>query len=260
MPAWIERSGLLMPLAAGAELKESDVLRTGRNARLLVKLGEGSLVRLGENAQLKLFTLNARDDGRSAFRAKFELTRGPFRFATDRRAPSRPREIEVKIASITAALKGSDVWVEASADRTLVCLIDGALTLRREGSADIVMQDPMSVYALPQGASPEAAQTVSLGQLAQWALQTDLGPGHGAAMRGGKWKLILAESPEQAAALDVYVKLRKAGFAASMDTAGNARHRNYLVTLGEIPDRAGAELLAARLKSEFGFDTPRIAR
>ena len=50
MPAWLERGGRQTPVAAGTALFASDELRTGAGARLYVKLAEGSLVKLGENA------------------------------------------------------------------------------------------------------------------------------------------------------------------------------------------------------------------
>ena len=40
----------------------SDELRTGADARLLVKLADGSAVKLGESAQLRLATLQTRKD------------------------------------------------------------------------------------------------------------------------------------------------------------------------------------------------------
>jgi hypothetical protein len=63
MPAWVERGGARIPLAAGMPLQANDELRTGANARLLLKLAEGSLVKLGENAQLKFTAAQTRKDG-----------------------------------------------------------------------------------------------------------------------------------------------------------------------------------------------------
>lgn len=59
MPAWIERNegGVAtrrIPLSPGMELKPGDKLSTGPRSRVLVELGEGSLVKLGENGSLQL--------------------------------------------------------------------------------------------------------------------------------------------------------------------------------------------------------------
>jgi hypothetical protein len=258
MPAWVERYGLLMPLMAGMELGKYDTVRTGRNARVLLKLGEGSLVRLGENGQLKLASINPKDDGKGIFRATLEVLRGAFRFTTDRLAHSRQREVEVKIASITAGVRGTDLWGKAAEDKDVVCLIEGAISVSREGSGELSMSDPLTFYVAPKGAAPEPVQPVPLAKLAQWAQETDLAEGQGAVMRGGKWKLVLAESAEQGAALDSYLKARKAGYAASLDTTTKGARRSYVVSIGQLADEAGAKLLQARLESELGFQNLRV--
>ena len=63
MPAWVERDAKRVPLAPGMELKGGDELRTGAGARIYVKLSEGSLVQLGENASLRLQDLAPQRDG-----------------------------------------------------------------------------------------------------------------------------------------------------------------------------------------------------
>ncbi len=57
LPAWITRDGKRQPLAVGTELRSSDEVATGGNSRLLLRLGDGSAVKLGENGRLKLADL-----------------------------------------------------------------------------------------------------------------------------------------------------------------------------------------------------------
>jgi len=57
MPAWVERSGRTSPVAPGMALQAGDQVRTGAGSRLLVKLSEGSLVKLGENGTLRIAEL-----------------------------------------------------------------------------------------------------------------------------------------------------------------------------------------------------------
>ncbi|MBI3148699.1 MAG: FecR domain-containing protein [Betaproteobacteria bacterium] len=258
MPAWLERYGRLQPIAPGMELRASDTVRTGRNARILLKLAEGSLVRLGENGQLKLTSLNESNDGKSVFRAAFEVLRGAFRFTTDRIAAPRQRDVQVKIASITAGVRGTDLWGKAAADRDLVCLIEGRISVAREGSPEISMSDPLSFYVAPKGAAPEPVQAVPLAKLAQWAQETDLAAGQGAAQQGGAWHLMLAEGRDQGPALDVYIKLRTAGYAARIETVGKGAQFRYQVRLPQIADEAGAQALAARLASELGVPGAKV--
>ena len=55
-PAWRDRGGLIVPLAAGMELKSGDVLRTGSGVRVFLKLAEGSRVKLGEAARFTFYS------------------------------------------------------------------------------------------------------------------------------------------------------------------------------------------------------------
>jgi hypothetical protein len=73
-PAWLDRGGAAVPLTPGTELRPSDQLRTGTNARVQLQLAEGSTVKLGENAE---FVIDAADD-RGIFRADAVGDRGRF--------------------------------------------------------------------------------------------------------------------------------------------------------------------------------------
>ena len=53
-PAWLERAGASVPLTPGTRLQARDRLRTGDNARVRIKMGEGSAVKLGERAQFAI--------------------------------------------------------------------------------------------------------------------------------------------------------------------------------------------------------------
>ena len=62
-PAWLERGGHAVPLTPGTVLVASDQIRTGANARVQVKMGEGSTVKLGENAKLVIEKVEDRLSG-----------------------------------------------------------------------------------------------------------------------------------------------------------------------------------------------------
>jgi hypothetical protein len=85
-PAWLERGGNAVPLTPGTTLQAQDRLRTGGNARVELKMPEGSAVRLGENAQ---FVFDRGADDRGVFRAAMSVLAGAFRFTTTRRAGAR---------------------------------------------------------------------------------------------------------------------------------------------------------------------------
>ncbi|HEY2628072.1 MAG TPA: FecR domain-containing protein, partial [Usitatibacter sp.] len=97
-PAWLDRGGNTVPLTPGTPLQADDKLRTGGNARVQVKMGEGSTVKLGENAQFVV----ERIENRGVFRAALGVLTGAFRFTTNALRKSQQRDISIKVRGVTA--------------------------------------------------------------------------------------------------------------------------------------------------------------
>lgn len=260
MPAWVERGGKREPLAAGMELREADRVTTGANSRLLLRLAEGSQVKLGENAQLNLDRLSQRQDNRQTLlQAAIDVARGAFRFTTDARAKlTSRREVDIRVSTVTAGIRGTDLWGKSGDDRDIVCLIEGRIAVQRESEQAVTMDQALQFYIAPKAGgrrdAGQAAQlaTVSTDQLTRWAAETEIAAGQGAARRGGKWKVVAAAAPDQNAALAVYDKLRAEGYAATLFPTGAAGSRVYEVRIGGLPSRAEAEALAARIAPVAG--------
>ena len=109
MPAWVERSESgapprRVPVAPGMELKSGDQLRTGAGSRLLIKLSEGSLVKLGENARLQIAELAP---SKEIFKAALGVLEGAFRFTTELVAKKRRRDININVSQVTAGIRGT---------------------------------------------------------------------------------------------------------------------------------------------------------
>lgn len=260
MPAWVERGGVKQPLAAGMELQAADRISTGADSRILLRLAEGSQVKLGENAQMSLERLAQRQDNRQTFlQAAIDVSRGAFRFTTDVKAKllSR-REVDIRVSTVTAGIRGTDLWGKSAGDRDIVCLIEGKIAVQREAEQPVNLDQALQFYIAPKaGGRPDAAKPVQLAtvtaeQLRQWAAETEIAAGQGAARRAGKWKLVAASSTDQNAALAVYDKLRAEGYAASIFPIGSAEKRAYEVRVGGLPSRAEAEALAVRLEPITG--------
>ena len=74
MPAWVERGAQRIPLAPGMELKPGDQLNTGAGSRVVVRLSEGSVVKLGENGSLRIAEL---DPGKKCSRPRSTSSKAP---------------------------------------------------------------------------------------------------------------------------------------------------------------------------------------
>lgn len=260
MPAWVERSVTggtrRMPLAPGMELRGGDEVKTGAGSRVYLKLAEGSLVKLGENASLRLIEIASERGG--LFRAALQVLEGAFRFTTDVLARERRREVSIRVATVTAGIRGTDLWGKSVPDKQIVCLIEGAIEVGAEGEAPVVMNEPRQFYQRLKGQT-QPVGFVDPVQLAQWARETEITDGRGAARSGGRWKLTLASAATQAEALEVYDRLRDAGYAAEIFPTKANGARLYLVRISRLATKEDAEALAEQLRGTAGVQEPKVS-
>jgi len=191
MPAWVERGGVRQPISAGMELNQSDKVSTGAGSRLLLRLAEGSQVKLGENALVSLDKLSqSRENKQTFLQAAIDVARGAFRFTTDVKAKlSSKREVDIRVATVTAGIRGTDLWGKSAGDRDIVCLIEGKISVQREQDAPIAMDQALQFYIAPKTADGKADRSqpdpqlaaVDQQQLSQWATETEIAAGAGAA-------------------------------------------------------------------------------
>ncbi len=247
MPAWVERKGVREPLAPGQSLRNHDRVLTGPDARVLIKLAEGSAVKLGENAQLDLNALGYREN--RVFTAALDVAQGAFRYTTGVFSGLHQRRaINVRIATITAGIRGTDLWGRSDSERDLVCLLEGRITVFHPLDEAREMSEPLSFYVAPKGFSPQPIEKVDAAQVHKWAAQTELQAGSGYAQQGGKWNVELATLDGEADALALYDRARAAGYAVRIKprAAAGGAYR-YAVRVMQLPTQSEAVMLAARL-------------
>jgi hypothetical protein len=259
MPAWVERDGAKIPLAPGMELRGQDRVRTGPDARILLRTAEGSSVKLGERGSLLLENLRMQRR-ENVFEATMNVFEGAFRFTTNALVKYRGRRyVQVTISAVTAGIRGTDLWGKAAPDRDIVCLIEGAIEVRRGTEAPFVMDQPLSFYIAPKNKPALPVAPVDPKQLEQWATETDVQAGRGAARQGGKWKVVLATVETPAEALKVYDAVRAEGYAARIHPDDREGKHVYDVRLSQLPSKAEAQALADALRGKMGVTAPRVA-
>lgn len=254
LPAWVERGARLQPLTPGMELRRQDVVRTGGGARLLLRMGDGSVVKLGENARLNLDELGAGEQG--VFRAALNVLSGAFRYTTDAIAKPRQRDVRVRIATVTVGIRGTDLWGKAADDKDIVCLLEGHIQVNKDGYAPVDMKDALSFYIAPRQGDPLPVAPVPAEKLQQWAAETEIGADQPVLQGDGRWAVTIVTVKKQAEALAWYDQLRNAGYPARMRQAGAA----WRVRIGGLADEKAAQALAARLQKEFAASTPTVVR
>ena len=255
MPAWVERSGRTSPVAAGMALQAGDQVRTGAGSRLLVKLAEGSLVKLGENGTLRIAEMAPSKD---VFKAALRVFEGAFRFTTDLAAKQRRREVNITVATVTAGIRGTDLWGRSRNEREIVCLIEGRIEVGAEGEQPVVMDQSRQFYVRDKGKT-QPVGLVEPQQLNEWAKETEIERGKGAARLGGKWSVRLASADSQRDALAVYDQVRKAGYPAEIVPLKVADKRSYLVRIRNLPSKAEAAALAEALRGKHGVQNPAVS-
>ena len=255
MPAWVERGGRRTALLPGMELRAGDQIFTGAGSRALVRLSEGSVVKLGENGTLRFAQI---DRSQEIFRAALGVLQGAFRFTTELVGQKRKREVDIRVAQVTAGIRGTDLWGRGRKDNEVVCLIEGEIQVGAEGEAAQTLNQPLQFYRRVD-AKTQPVGFIDTKQLAQWALETEIEAGKGAARAGGRFTVALASAPDQRAALGLYDELRAAGYPAEILPRKEGEAVLYIVRIRQLPTRAEAQALANSLKGKFGITEPRIS-
>jgi len=258
-PAWLERGGKRLPLAVGTQLRNGDEVTTGVESRALFRLADGSRVKLGENGSLKFDSLAVRRGDGRVLRATLRVLEGAFRFTTDAVSGARyRREIDVQFTTLTAGIRGTDIWGRNFGDREVVVLIEGRITVSRAG-ASVEMQEAGTYYQAPVSGEP-SVQRIPADLLNEWAQQTEIRKGGGAQSPGGQWKLDVARFDNQEAALALYDSLRRDGYSVRILPRSVDSGHIYHVRLGGFSSRAEAQVLGERLRQVYPGISPEASR
>jgi hypothetical protein len=117
--------GMPKPLRQGSSLAQGDVLETGDDSRLELKLADGSVLRLGPRSRFVLAAGERR-------RQPYKLDAGQLWWIVASRAPAAA-EVQTEHAVVSA--RGATVRVDAHEDRSvLVRVYSGSASVRRNAS------------------------------------------------------------------------------------------------------------------------------
>jgi len=248
MSASVERGRATLPLAPGMELKSGDRVNTGAKSRLIVKLADGSTVKLGEQGSIFFDRMGMRDG--KVFEAAIFAAEGAFRLAADKFVKSIvDRELSVAVNAVNVGVHGADLWGKSTSDSQIVCLIQGNIDVTPPGEKAFTMDQPLSFYAL-EGTTSRAVETVLPNRFTEWAMETEEQPGRGVTTRTGKWKVTVGSAKKSSEAFGIYNELRKAGYAAEIVPAKVGDARVYSVRLSNFESEKDAKFVAETLKGQ----------
>lgn len=251
-PAWRDRAGRVEPLAPGMALQSRDRIRTGEGSRVYLKLADGSTVKLGENGVLLAERLGPGE--RQFYSAALDVAKGAFRFTTDKLRRLSRRDISIRVATVTAGIRGTDIWGKTEPERDFVCLLEGRIGVSHQDGDSREMSEPLTFYVAPRGQPPKGIEKADPETVKKWAAETEILSGAGALRRGGQWKLLLARADSQQEALEVFDRLAAAGYPPSIRPRVADGVVRYEILLRGLANRAEAEALAAGLRARLGLE------
>jgi hypothetical protein len=242
------------------ELNSKEKVHTGDGGRALLRLAEGSAVKIGESALVSLDDLGQKDSAKGGIvSASLDVVRGAFRFTTGLLAKtSAQRDVRVKVNVITAGIRGTDVWGKSEGERDIVCLLDGRITVSH-GAAQFEMTEPNSFYIAPRKGTAKPPSRVSVEQVRDWSAETEINPRDGASRSGGALAVTAAFSSDERIAAAQRDKLRESGFPAALTRTGEGAAARYEVRIESLADTADADALAERL-TRLGYSQARTTQ
>lgn len=217
MPIWVEQDGVSSPLAPGARLRTTDVVTTGEGGRLLLKLDDGSLVRLGENAQLVLDDLKSRKDMLDDAHIALSVKKGSFRLKTGGLKKNQARVVNITLGRLGVSGQRMDVWGRVADERDLLVLVaKGRVEVEHNSGKQVTLSRAKTFVDAPEEGSMSNAEKVASGDYRSWIAQTGLQTGRGVATRKGRWKVDLGTFRERAEAESVIQQVEKEGYAVTL--------------------------------------------
>lgn len=258
-PAWVERANQREPLSVGMQLNDKDKIITGDRGRIMLRMAEGSAVKLGANATLALDNLSEKKnaDNSSAFGASLNVIKGAFRFTTGVFGkPRAQRNVDVKFGTVTAGIRGTDLWGRSIGTEDLVCLLEGRISVRHDNQ-EFVMNEPLQFFIAPRNEKPLPIGKAPQKQIEEWSQETEITEGLGATRAGGRLRVELMRTADQNAARALESRLKEAGYPAVIDPVKTAQGGlQYAVCVLGIATAKDRDALHARLKS-FVAGAPR---
>ena len=247
-PAWLERGGRTVPLTPGTALQANDRLRTGDNARLQLKMPEGSAVKLGEKAE---FVIERAED-RSIFTAALRVITGAFRFTTSQ-VSKRRRDVSIHVKNVTAGIRGTDLWGKSTDERDLVCLLEGRISVGAQGHPEVTLDQPLDFYQKPRDGAPSVAK-VDAKQIEIWSQETEVAKDGAVGRAGGRWRAVAAVFGTRDAALRLNRDLRARGYPSEVVS----RDGRFTVQVPGLAGEAEARAVVANLRPVPGVELPTV--
>ena len=262
LPAWVERQGQRRPAQPGQSLRDGDKAITADGARMLLRMDDRSVIKLGEQTEFLIQSLELNRDGAagpSEQKSSFKLISGVFRYATDyaSKALGNKRELNLELATATVGIRGTDFWSMTDAAHDAVCMFEGKVEVVRDNKPGIVLDKPGAFWAVFTGEAEKPAGQATPDQLAKFIGQAEMQPGQGIVLQGGQWRTVAGLMPNGVQANALRTNLQAAGYPAEV----LAKDGQFEVRINQLATREDAEAVLKQLQANtaLGVKDGRVA-
>ncbi len=254
MPVWVQRGKQQQALRHDTVLHSGDRILTGGTGKVLLRLAEGSHIKLGVNSEFAIG--NARQ--RTVFQGVFNVLKGAFRFTTTLLGKQKKRDIRIRVGTATAGIRGTDIWGRATAEQDLVCLIEGKIAIQRGTEAALDMSEPLSVYTAKRNAPADPLSNIDAKTLALWAQETELDAGYGVLSADGRYAVALARINNKLEAQQRVQQLQQDGYAATLSRLlkrkpGSNDNKVYQLVIEGFASRKDAKRFMRYARQSLGY-------
>ena len=151
-----QRAGEVISLRRGDSVVAGDRVTTGMDARLVLRMNEGSVITLGADSQV-VFNDWQYQQGSENNHARMELVEGVFRFVTGLITQQPQPDLQVATPAGTIGIRGTDFWGGyLQADVLDVILLEGehALVISND-QGEVVIEQPGLGVSVVAGEAPQ---------------------------------------------------------------------------------------------------------
>jgi hypothetical protein len=249
-PAWVIRNHQTLALRPGYQLRNNDLIRTGKNGRVLLQLNNGSAVNIGESARFLIESAEPTDEqGESSPATSLQILRGAFRFTSSFfRDISTGQSSNLKIGAIAAKTRDADIWGHSTREQDLIVLIEGTVSIEVNGEPAIILDQAQSTFLKPNASATSTVDLTSVNQLKAWKNETELDRSRGVARHNGKWSVVLVSLATLNGANRALKKFHEMGYAVTRKSVirqGKTLHRLLLTGFASVEDAVNGTHYAA---------------
>ncbi|MCP4764741.1 MAG: FecR domain-containing protein [Gammaproteobacteria bacterium] len=215
-PVWVERGADTVPLAAGARLQIGDIVQTGSSGRVWLKVEDGSVVKLGQNARFSIEGAAFREaDSGTVLEGVFNVLKGAFRFTSGffTTQLTSTRQLDFQVGAITVGIRGTDIWGRATDDEDFVALLEGRIEVASTGRETAVMDQALTLYRKASGEPADPVTVVEAAVVEGLATETELDASLGISGASGVYSLVLHSYTDPGHADVALKRYRDAGYA-----------------------------------------------